>query len=359
MSPESGPDGSERALDAYAAQAAHQLGEAVALMRAATTVLGRQRGAADAGDALRGMQAGVDRAQRFVDDLLELTAVNHAELLAEEIDLAVVVEDVRRDLDEVLARAKATLRADALPVVCADRRQVRRLVAHLVRVALAAGARTVEVTARAGDDGATLEVSDDGMPPDAEIADPFAPFARARGRGPLVGAGVSLTVCRRIARLHGGEVALQHRGDAATVVTVTLPAPGAAGEPAAGELVRVLLCDDAPELRALLRAELDTAPAIAVVGEAGDGHGAVVLAGETTPDIVVLDLEMPGPEPGELLERLRAAAPSARLVTFSGHDPWMAGPDAEDHIALHVPKTTELSAVHRAIADLARRTRAL
>jgi DNA-binding NarL/FixJ family response regulator len=98
---------------------------------------------------------------------------------------------------------------------------------------------------------------------------------------------------------------------------------------------------------------------MAVVGEAGDGEAAVGLAGETAPDIVVLDLEMPGPRPGELLERLRATAPCARLVTFSGHDPWLAGPDAEDHIALHVPKTTELSAVHRAIADLARRPRAV
>jgi DNA-binding NarL/FixJ family response regulator len=116
--------------------------------------------------------------------------------------------------------------------------------------------------------------------------------------------------------------------------------------------IRVLLCDDAAELRVLLRAVLEADPAIEVVGEAEDGDGAIRLAAETAPDIVVLDLEMPGPRPVELLAALRGSAPDARLVTFSGHDPWVAAPGAEDHIALHVPKTTELGAVHRALVEL-------
>jgi DNA-binding NarL/FixJ family response regulator len=116
--------------------------------------------------------------------------------------------------------------------------------------------------------------------------------------------------------------------------------------------LRVLLCDDAAELRVLLRGELESDPAITVVGEAGDGDGAVRLAGETSPDVVVVDLEMPGPAPGELIGLLHVTVPGARLVTFSGHDPAVAVPEAAGHIALHVPKTTELEAVHRAIAGL-------
>ena len=56
--------------------------------------------------------------------------------------------------------------------------------------------------------------------------DPFAPFARARGRGPLVGAGVGLTVSRRLVELHGGTIALGQEPDGATLVTFTLPAEG-------------------------------------------------------------------------------------------------------------------------------------
>ena len=76
--------GAEADLDAYAAQAAHQLGEAVALLRGYLVVL-EQRGERDPelGDALRGLSAGTERAQRFVDDLLDLAAAGRAEPAAE------------------------------------------------------------------------------------------------------------------------------------------------------------------------------------------------------------------------------------------------------------------------------------
>ena len=72
--------GAEADLDAYAAQAAHQLGEAVALLRGYLVVL-EQRGERDPelGDALRGLSAGTERAQRFVDDLLDLAAAGRTE----------------------------------------------------------------------------------------------------------------------------------------------------------------------------------------------------------------------------------------------------------------------------------------
>ena len=76
--------GAEADLDAYAAQAAHQLGEAVALLRGYLVVL-EQRGERDPelGDALRGLSAGTERAQRFVDDLLDLAAAGRTEPAAE------------------------------------------------------------------------------------------------------------------------------------------------------------------------------------------------------------------------------------------------------------------------------------
>ena len=68
-----------------------------------------------------------------------------------------------------------------------------------------------------------MEIRDDGTP---TTGDPFAPFARARGRGPLVGAGVGLTVSRRLVELHGGTIALAQDDDGTTLVTFTLPAEG-------------------------------------------------------------------------------------------------------------------------------------
>jgi signal transduction histidine kinase len=214
----------EADLDAYAAQAAHQLGEAVALLRGYLVVL-EQRGERDPelGDALRGLSAGTERAQRFVDDLLDLAAAGRTEPAAELMALGEALDVARRRLAVELEEAATEVRAGALPVVRADRELVARLLVHLLRVALAAGARSVEVEAGEDDDMVRVEVRDDGAP---AAGDPFAPFARARGRGPLVGAGVGLTVSRRLVELHGGTIALGQEPDGATLVTFTLPAEG-------------------------------------------------------------------------------------------------------------------------------------
>ena len=118
--------------------------------------------------------------------------------------------------------------------------------------------------------------------------------------------------------------------------------------------MRILVCDDAAELRSLLRSALEAREEVTIVGEAGTGDDAVALAASTQPDIVVLDLEMPGPDASALLTGLRGAAPAAALVTFSGHDPGRVAGAAVGEIALHVPKTTELTAAAGARCAAAR-----
>jgi signal transduction histidine kinase len=217
-------NGAEADLDAYAAQAAHQLGEAVALLRGYLVVL-EQRGDRDPelGDALRGLSAGTDRAQRFVDDLLDLAAVGRTEPVAEGVALDDALDTARRRLATEIGDAAADVRAGELPMARADRELVARLLVHLLRVALSAGARNVALAGAAEAGVVRLELRDDGAP---AAGDPFAPFARARGRGPLVGAGVGLTVSRRIVERHGGTIELAQEDDGGTVVTFTLPAEG-------------------------------------------------------------------------------------------------------------------------------------
>jgi signal transduction histidine kinase len=217
--------GAEADLDAYAAQAAHQLGEAVALLRGYLVVL-EQRGERDRDleDALRGLGAGTERAQRFVDDLLDLAASGRAEPASERVALDEALAAARQRLAVELSDAAAEVRAAApLPVVRADRELVESALVHLLRVALAAGARTVQVEGAVADGMARVQLRDDGTPATGES---FAAFARVRGRGPLVGAGVGLTVSRRIVERHGGTIALREDADGATAVTFTLPAEG-------------------------------------------------------------------------------------------------------------------------------------
>ena len=121
--------------------------------------------------------------------------------------------------------------------------------------------------------------------------------------------------------------------------------------------MRILLCDDSAELRALLRSAIEGGQAdVVIVGEVGDGDAALRLAAEHQPDVVVMDLEMPGPGPAALLRTLRRVAPRTAIVTFSGHDPAGAAGPAAREIALHLPKTTDLAAAGRAVRELGRRT---
>src|SRR5262249_23281448 len=151
--------------DAYAAQAAHQLGEAVALLRGYLVVL-EQRGERDPDleDALRGLGAGTARAQRFVDDLLDLAASRPAAPASARVALARPRDRARARLARELADAAARIHAQPLPVVLADRELVARLLVHLLRVALSAGARTIALEGEVDDALAVVRVSDDGTP---------------------------------------------------------------------------------------------------------------------------------------------------------------------------------------------------
>ena len=81
--------------------------------------------------------------------------------------------------------------------------------------------------------------------------------------------------------------------------------------------VRVFLCDDVAEFRALMRAVLEEAAGCHVVGEAADGVEGVRGVACTRPDVVLLDLDMPGGDGLSAIPGMRDAAPDARIVVLS------------------------------------------
>jgi DNA-binding NarL/FixJ family response regulator len=84
--------------------------------------------------------------------------------------------------------------------------------------------------------------------------------------------------------------------------------------------IRLLVADDHPMLREGLVAVLGTQPDFEVVGEAADGDEVVRLAKSLGPDVILLDLEMPGTDGVAALERLREAGSTARTVVFTAYD---------------------------------------
>lgn len=91
--------------------------------------------------------------------------------------------------------------------------------------------------------------------------------------------------------------------------------------PGAGVVVRVLLVDDVVDARRLVRTALRFRGGFEVAGEAGTGAEAVELASDLQPDVVVLDLGLPDLAGRDVLGRVRASAPSAKVVIFSAADP--------------------------------------
>jgi signal transduction histidine kinase len=220
-------------LEHFAALAAHQLGEAIALMRGAAAVLEQQAGTGlgpGGQDALRALNAGGDRAQRYVDDLLDVVRATGEPEDPAVCDLDAAFDAVVDDLRAFLERVPVHVQREPLPAVALAPRDAQRLLVHLVRSALAAGATRLGITGRVEDGGvAVVDLFDNGTPARQEHPDtqPFEPFARPRGRGPLVGAGVSLPLARRLVERAGGRIGMEVREDGATIVTFELPAgPG-------------------------------------------------------------------------------------------------------------------------------------
>jgi len=131
-----------------------------------------------------------------------------------------------------------------------------------------------------------------------------------------------LTGMRERARLLGGELALDSAPGAGTTVTVTVPRPPAEQDAGVRPL-RVLLCDDHALVR---RGALDILRAdsgLAVVGEAGTGEDALALVPILAPDVLLLDLRLPGIDGVETTLLLRESAPNVAvlLLTSFGDDP--------------------------------------
>ena len=91
---------------------------------------------------------------------------------------------------------------------------------------------------------------------------------------------------------------------------MSLPAPP-------GNEVRVMLCDDSPTARTVLRRLLEAEPGIRVVHQAADGRAALDALAAARPDVVLLDLEMPVMDGMTALPLILKAAPQAAVIVAS------------------------------------------
>ena len=82
--------------------------------------------------------------------------------------------------------------------------------------------------------------------------------------------------------------------------------------------IQIVIADDSPEIRQMLSLRLTLDSRFAVVGEAGDGEEAVSVAAELVPDLLLLDLGMPGKDGLEVLSIIRSEHPDMKIAILSG-----------------------------------------
>jgi DNA-binding NarL/FixJ family response regulator len=117
--------------------------------------------------------------------------------------------------------------------------------------------------------------------------------------------------------------------------------------------IRVLIVDDHPVVRRGLRALLEVQDGIEVAGEAGDGAAALGLDAEYAPDVILLDLKLPGTDGVAVLGELRARGSAARvLVLTSATEPASASLAVRSGAAGVLYKDVDPDALVRAIRSV-------
>lgn len=226
----------------FAADAAHEMRTPLAVLRSGLEVtLSRERTAPEYADALGGALRETLALCRIADQLLVLARLEHESALERApLDLVALVREVLETV-EPLAQARqlevrATLADDV--TVNGNPDHLRRVVVNLLDNALKFTPErgTITVALAANGAGSTMRVTNSGPGiPTADLPRIFDRFFRGRAQS-QPGSGLGLSLCREIARLHGGEITAANLATGGVEFVLRLPATEA--RPIAPQIAR-------------------------------------------------------------------------------------------------------------------------
>ena len=323
---------------------------------------------AEAGSVIR---RSAEHLTNLVEGLLDISRIESGVLkLRQDIVRLPALLDHVVDMFRMQAAAKG-LSLDyvvkgRLPLfVRTDEKRLRQILINLLSNAIKytqEGGATLSITYRS--QTALVEVTDTGIGIAAEdLERVFEPFERGSSPDAAMqpGIGLGLAITRALARILGGEVTLSSEPGRGSSFQLRMMLPEPMTVPAGasscgrvtgyrGERKTLLVVDDDPAqvlvLQNLLR------PLGFVVFAAMSGPEGLALAGRHAPDLVLLDIQMPGPSGWEVAERLRATC-GGRLriviVSANAHESRAGDDDRSCHDAF-VSKPVELDALLDTIA---------
>jgi PAS domain S-box-containing protein len=320
---------SSRMMSEFLAMLAHELRNPLAPMRNAVTLMQLEH---TASPALRNARDIIDRqlthVTRLVDDLLDIgrlttgkialrmERVSVADLVARSIETARPLLDARRHT--------LTTELPPRPVhVKADPTRLSQILQNLLVNAAKytpEGGR-VRVSVRAADGFVTVAVADNGRGiPHQDLDRMFELFAQGdHGTPNESGLGVGLTLARSLAELHGGRLDAESPGPGqGSTFLLRLPLADrneVSGPDHAPSDFHVLVVDDnrdsADSVTAIIRLLGYHAECVY------SGDAALAVAAQRAPQMVLLDLAMPGIDGYETLNRLRAVPGAARVFAIA------------------------------------------
>jgi signal transduction histidine kinase len=329
---------SHKRKDEFLGVLGHELRNPLAPISNALTALAAPRADVppDVRRALEMMHRQVRSMSRLVEELLDVSRINQGKitLRPETVDLSRIAAETATDLEPLIRgrRHRLDVLRPAEPVwIQADPTRIAQVTSNLLQNAIKytpdGGHIVLEVTAP--DSQAVLRVTDDGIGlAPAMLPLVFEPFLQGdssptRSQG---GLGIGLTLVNRLVELHHGRITVESPGvGQGSTFTVKLPLVAApiaradraerAREPSPSRSKRVLVVDD----------NRDSAESMAILLQlwghetqvVHDGPSALAAAESHEPDVVLLDIGLPGMDGYEVARRLRERSDRSRLMLIA------------------------------------------
>jgi len=331
-------EAASRAKDQFLALLAHELRNPLAPIVSAAALLRRP----GAPPAVVEQSAGIVERQaknlaRLLDDLLDVSRITRGriELRLQTLSIADAVTSALEATRPLVDERHQTVSVTLPPVplnVQADPARLEQIIVNVLNNAsryTAPGGRISVIAAEEGSE-AVLRIRDTGIGIAADVL-PRIFDLFVQGDQSLAhtsgGLGIGLTLVHRLVALHRGRVSAHSeglgRGSEFTIALPLSPQPAAGGTPVAslperGPAAAVLLIEDNTDARQSLRSLLEHEGHR--VEEAADGAGGLARAETTRPDIVLVDIGLPGMDGYEVARRIRSQRGAAPiLVAITGY----------------------------------------
>jgi len=279
----------------------------------------------------------IDRMDRLIQDLLDVSRIEAGAFRVEPkpVPTDVVIDGALEVMREVAAHRSVTLEVSRARTIGHVHGDADRLVQALVNllsnaIAYSPPGETVTLDAATVEDGVRFRVTDQGPGiRDEHVPRLFDRFWQAES-GSRSGAGLGLPIVKAIVEAHGGMVEVETEVGRGSTFSIVIPAAApledrddrrgsrsSTPEPAPARPLRLVVVDDHAMIRRGVAELLSGKGLFEIVGEASSGDAAVEMVRQCGPDVVLMDLVMPGTGGVEATRRILELGLGTRVIALT------------------------------------------